>query len=321
MAKTVTVIIPAYNVEAFIRGCIESVTSQTYKELEILVVNDGSTDGTLKLIEDQAGKDARIKLINRENGGLSAARNSGIDRVSGDYVAFLDGDDCLVPSAIEELMNAAVVYPDMIIAADRSLKKDGEAATPREGMLKSCKELTSGEALMDIAKGSYYLQSVCHKLFPAKIVKFLKFDEDIKQGEDRIYMHRAISASAGVYYMNRPLWEVFIRSGSLSRSKLSMRWLDSIKALDRMIAESDGTLRNEYKRYRMELIVLFVGAYISRDSNDKEFFAEIRKLGRDSLAEYKTLEKGKKELLAARIYLYFPETLLRLYIKLTGRVM
>ncbi len=321
MAKTVTVIIPAYNVEAFITGCIESVISQTYKELEILVVNDGSTDGTLKLIEEQAEKDARIRLINRENGGLSAARNSGIDEINGDYVAFLDGDDRLISSAIEELMNAAVVYPDMIIAADRSLKKEGEAAVPRAGMLKSCKELTSTEALMDIAKGSYYLQSVCHKLFPASIVKTLKFDEDIKQGEDRIYMHRAISSSAGVYYMNRPLWEVFIRSGSLSRSKLSMRWLDSIKALDRMIAESDGDLQKEYKRYRMELIVLFVGAYISRDSDDKEFFAEIRKLGKAGLAEYKILEKGKKEQLAAEVYLYFPETLLRLYIKLTGRVM
>ncbi len=321
MAKCVTVIIPAYNVEKYISGAIASVTGQSYTELDIVVVNDGSTDSTGEKIRLQAEKDPRVRVINKENGGLSSARNRGIDEIRGEYVAFLDGDDTLTPAAIEELVAAADAHPGMIIAADRLIKEEGKEPVPRGGLPVNCEKLAPMEALMDIAKGRYYLQSVCHKLFPADIAGKLKFDEDIRQGEDRVYMHRAIGASAGVYYMNRPLWEVFVRSGSLSRSKLSMRWMDSVTALDRMIADSEGTLKKEYERYRMELIILFIGAYISRQSCDPAFFAAIRKLAVEGMGDYFRNEKRLKERLAAVFYTRCPEALLKVYIRLARRVL
>ena len=91
----VSVIIPVYNVEQYIRECLESVCFQTLNDIEILVVNDGTKDRSIEVIEDLIAADGRIRLINKKNGGLSSARNAGIDSASGEYVLFLDSDDYL----------------------------------------------------------------------------------------------------------------------------------------------------------------------------------------------------------------------------------
>lgn len=89
----ISIVIPAYNAERYLNSCLNSVVNQSYKNLEIICVNDGSTDNTQLILEQYSKKDCRIKIINRENGGLSAARNSGIDIATGDYIGFVDADD------------------------------------------------------------------------------------------------------------------------------------------------------------------------------------------------------------------------------------
>ena len=89
----ISVVIPVYNVEQYLPKCIESIMNQTYKNLEIILVNDGSTDGSQKICEEYKSIDNRIKIINKENGGLSDARNVGIDNSSGNYITFIDSDD------------------------------------------------------------------------------------------------------------------------------------------------------------------------------------------------------------------------------------
>ncbi len=98
----VSVIIPAYNVEKYVQKCVESVMNQTYKNLEILCVNDGSTDETFKILSSLACCDSRINLINQQNQGLSGARNTGLENCSGEYVMFLDGDDWIDNNAVEK---------------------------------------------------------------------------------------------------------------------------------------------------------------------------------------------------------------------------
>ncbi len=104
--KKISVVIPVYNVERYIGLCLDSVINQTYKNLEIICVNDGSTDESLKIIEEYQEHDNRIKIINQENRGLSAARNTGIKQVTGDYIAFLDSDDWVEEDFYEKLYNA-----------------------------------------------------------------------------------------------------------------------------------------------------------------------------------------------------------------------
>ena len=103
----VSIIVAAYNIEDYIKRCMYSIVNQTFKDIEIIVVNDGSTDNTLNIINDFAKNDARIKVINKKNGGLIEARKSGLEIASGEYILFLDGDDWLHLEAIEKLYKEA----------------------------------------------------------------------------------------------------------------------------------------------------------------------------------------------------------------------
>ena len=107
LTPKISVIIPCYNVEKYLRECLDSVVNQTLKDIEIICVNDGSTDGTQKILEEYAQKDDRILLINKPNGGLSLARNTGMEKMRGEYVAFLDSDDWVDLDFYEKLYNAA----------------------------------------------------------------------------------------------------------------------------------------------------------------------------------------------------------------------
>lgn len=109
----ISVIIPAYNIEKYIGECLDSVINQTYKNLEILVVNDGSKDNTGAIIDEYTIKDERVKHLKKENGGLSDARNYGLDRITGDYISFVDGDDLIDTDMYESLINSLSKYDDV----------------------------------------------------------------------------------------------------------------------------------------------------------------------------------------------------------------
>src|SRR3954469_3268168 len=100
----VSVVVPIYNVEAYLRECLESLADQTFEDLEVIMVDDGSTDGSAAIAEAFAARDARFILITQANGGLSAARNTGIDVATGEFLAFVDSDDVVAPNAYELLV-------------------------------------------------------------------------------------------------------------------------------------------------------------------------------------------------------------------------
>ena len=114
--KTVSVVIPVYNVERYLRESLLSVMNQDYKELEIIVVNDGSTDSSLEILEYLALKDSRVKIFSKTNGGLASARNYGLQHSSGDFILFFDSDDLLVSNAISTLMKCALEKSADIVA-------------------------------------------------------------------------------------------------------------------------------------------------------------------------------------------------------------
>ena len=101
----VSIIVPVYNVEKYLRGCVDSVLSQTYKNLEIILVDDGSPDNCPQICDEYVKLDTRVKVIHKENGGLSSARNAGLDEMTGDYVQFVDSDDYIEPEMIETMLS------------------------------------------------------------------------------------------------------------------------------------------------------------------------------------------------------------------------
>ena len=169
----VSVIIPIYNVEKYLKKCIESVINQTFSDLEIILVNDGSTDNCKEICEDYKSKDNRIKFIHKSNGGLSSARNAGIQVATGDYYTFIDSDDYIMSDMIEQL-----VYMAQLTDADISLCcKTNQENGFEEGINKKIEIFTKEEALKCILTEKKILTSAWGKLYKRKLFNEVRYPD------------------------------------------------------------------------------------------------------------------------------------------------
>ena len=125
MNKKISVIIPVYNTSKLLRRCLDSVINQTYKNLEIILINDGSTDDSLSICKEYSQNDSRIILIDKENEGGGKARNAGLDRATGDYIAFVDSDDYIDPDMYSVLMNNLKTSEADISTCGRIVVREG----------------------------------------------------------------------------------------------------------------------------------------------------------------------------------------------------
>ena len=129
MEQTViSVIVPIYKVEQYLRQCVDSILNQTHSALEVILVDDGSPDGSGKICDEYAARDSRVRVIHKKNGGLSDARNAGIDIARGDYIAFVDSDDWLEPDTYESMLAAMKKYQAKLVCAGRFDNSDETGA-------------------------------------------------------------------------------------------------------------------------------------------------------------------------------------------------
>ncbi len=268
--KLISVIIPVYNVKYYIRECLDSVLAQTYSELEILLVDDGSTDGSDRICDEYAQNDARIRVIHRKNGGLSVARNTGIHESRGEYLSFVDSDDAVSPVFIECLYNMCVesgsdiaICGIKVAGGKDGVKMDsllsGSAAydcqVDRESSVKGCdiKEYTSRE-LLDL----FYNPDMHHnivvawnKLYRREIIADIRYPEGVVY-EDESTTHAFIYNSQKIAYTEAKLYFYRKRPGSITTSKFSLKRLDVLEAYKRrrqFYAEHDEKIyevREEY---------------------------------------------------------------------------
>lgn len=148
IAPFFSVVVPAYNVEEYLDECVESVLSNSFEDYEIVLVDDGSSDGTSRLVDEWAYRDSRIKAIHQENGGLSAARNTGLATAQGRYVVFLDADDCLAPWALDDLADLIreASMPDIIVTEMSNVEDVSRAPSRETAVCRSLIGLDKDEA-------------------------------------------------------------------------------------------------------------------------------------------------------------------------------
>ncbi|MDY2699343.1 MAG: glycosyltransferase [Lachnospiraceae bacterium] len=222
-AKWVSVIVAAYNIEQYLSRCLDSLLAQTYGLLEIIVVDDGSTDGTPEICDRYARENENIKVIHRVNGGLSAARNSGLEIASGDFIGFVDGDDWVEPQMYAAMVEACAQAEAQI--ATCSYREVGEGAQIFETTGEHL-ELSMKEALELFVYGDerYHIyNSVWSKLFAREIVKDLRFVEG-KSSEDIIYTTWALSKVSKCVLLDEPFYNYMIdRSDSIMNVRLEER--------------------------------------------------------------------------------------------------
>ena len=184
--ELISVIVPVYKVEKYLHKCVESILNQKYTEIEIILVDDGSPDGCGAICDEYAKKDSRVKVIHKKNGGLSDARNAGLDISRGKYIAFIDSDDYVAPEFLDALYTALVsADADMSVAGILRVDERGVALQQYHEKPKLEEKVLSGTTYMN---EMYTFVQVTHKLYKAEIWKDLRFPY-AKLHEDEFVLH------------------------------------------------------------------------------------------------------------------------------------
>lgn len=206
----VSIIVPVYNTEKYLQRCIDSLLAQTYRNIEIILVNDGSTDDSLRIIHDAAENDSRIKVISQANKGLSSARNSGMAVAMGDYLLFCDSDDTVEPEWVDRLLNAAKEYPDSLVVSghNRIFCHSNETVTLEKMVIpggrysKECYYSLISPGITGI---------VCTKIFSRSLLvsKDISFDENVKYAEDVVFILKYINHVKAFYVLDDALYNYY----------------------------------------------------------------------------------------------------------------
>lgn len=227
----VSVIIPVYKVESYIHQCVDSVLGQTYPNLEVILVDDGSPDRCPEICDEYAEKDSRVTVIHKKNGGSSDARNAGISKAAGDYVVFMDSDDYWTsPSGLSLLTERlSETHADVLSFAYDKLEEDTGKETP---MLQNSPSMQTGirtkEAQLDfLTQNGLYIASACNKLIQKEIIKQVPFEVG-KITEDVEWAARLMATAKSFDFLNVCFYCYRQRSGSKSHS-LSQNSCDHLK--------------------------------------------------------------------------------------------
>lgn len=209
----ISVIVPVYNVEKYLNKCIESIANQTYKNLEIILVDDGSTDSSGAICDQWAKKDDRIKVIHKENGGLSDARNKGLYIASGNYIGFVDSDDWIDYEMYEKLLSLSKSY-NADISSCGVLKIWDNNETRKLTKDNGLQVLNNIESMEALIESSYLIQTVWNKLYKRRILNGLEFPYGLIH-EDEFWTWKAISHSSKTVTTDEPLYYYFQHKESI----------------------------------------------------------------------------------------------------------
>lgn len=297
----ISMIVPCYNVEKFIEDCVKSIDAQTYKNFEVIFINDGSKDGTLELLKKLcAGKENYI-VLDQENAGQSVARNRGVEVSNGEFICFCDSDDIVSPFALETL-HTMIVQTNADIAVYRPKWIKEEAAYDKMKFKRkelNAKVFESADTLVSMLYYGKLGYGPCNKLYRKSILQKMEgypnvFNTKSHYGEDTEFVTMYLSISEKLAFSKQKLYLYRQRKGSVVHSKFNERKLSVFNGLDRAEALDDEKFKNAkvYIKGRRATIALEMLFRMSRtDYRKKEV---IQKLYNDYKHNVKYLTKGRK---------------------------
>lgn len=219
-APLISVIIPIYNAEKYLKKCLDTVLSQTYTNIEVILVNDGSSDGSGAIIDSYACQDGRIRVIHLpENKGVSHARNRGIDILKGEYTIFVDADDYVEPDFLEKLYGNLKENQADISICGVDFVGFGEYVTSRKAG--SACVVSADQAIFCMLNLYPFGQEMCNKLFISSQIKNHYFSEKIYSGEDLLFIYQILKHAKCVSYMPEKLYHYVYHKESSSHQEFS----------------------------------------------------------------------------------------------------
>lgn len=242
MEDLISVIVPIYNASACIEKTVQSILEQTYKNIEIILIDDGSSDKSYSIIQELSKKDNRIQVYHKNNGGVSSARNLGISKANGKYTYFMDSDDLVDKKLLEVLHENIVKYCVEMSICNYNIQKENKSYAKNEAsMFIGSKE----QFLKNIAIYEGYLWN---KLFITKYVKLIKFDESIYICEDQLFIIDYLKYCSTFYYDNRALYNYYLSNNSaINKKRWNERKLTIIIAYEKMLERLTEYDFNVYK--------------------------------------------------------------------------
>jgi len=208
----ISVIVPVYNAENYLSACLDSILSQTYQDFEIILIDDGSKDASGQICDAYAGKDPRIQVVHQENGGVSRARNRGLELATGELISFIDSDDTLEPDMYELLVrvmqehNADISHCGYkhIVGEEIRLVHDTKRVIPQH----------TQEALDCFVDGRLFGGGLWNKLYRRELLDGLSFREDLKNNEDILFNFEAFRRADSSVFADYPLYNYVARFGT-----------------------------------------------------------------------------------------------------------
>ena len=296
----ISVIVPVYNVEEYLEECLESIKRQTYTDIEVILVNDGSIDRSKEICERYCEKDSRFKLVNQENKGLSGARNRGMLESKGEFISFVDSDDVLKEDMLEQLMKQMTSEDiDIVECWYTNEKQELELSTPKN--VKTIFQGDSKEALVSLCKDNIVRLNAVAKLFRRQVIinfPFLEglFYEDVYGGIGILkHIRKMVKINYIGYYYR-------VRQGSIMNREFNIKNLDLFTICDKLeqLYQGDTDSLAYIHRRLFHLVLMHVVDYHIFEGNPyKEKYVEY-------LNRY---AKGSSRSLVMRAYQLFPQNI------------
>lgn len=307
----ISVIVPVYNVEKYLRKCVDSIITQTFEDLEIILVDDGSKDSSGKICDEYAAKDERIIVIHKENGGLSSARNAGIEKAQSSYLGFVDSDDYIAENMYEKLYNMAISNDADLVMCD--LYHCYEGKTPEKN---SCIEkyvLNTEEAIKTVLEAKKTSVTAVNKLYKKELFKNIRYPEG-KLSEDAFVIVDLLMQAKKIVFTSDQFYYYVHRKNSITSSAYKTKDLNVLEAYskNRKIIQKNfpKLVDTAEMRYMWAHFYVLDKMCLSKNMTDKETEKKIIKNLRHNYrfimkdTRFNTSRKIAMKLLMVNKYLY-----------------
>lgn len=271
----ISIVVPVYNVENYLSQCIESLLVQTHSNVEIILVDDGSTDGSGAICDSFAAQDNRISVIHQENGGLSAARNAGIKAAAGSYIGFIDSDDFADKDMFAALLEAAVHNHADVAACGRYITDDEGNVTGKEFTLPERKTYGSADAMEQILLSGELDVAAWDKLFRADLFDNIEFPVG-RINEDAAIIFHILAKTISIVHVGKPFYYYRTRGGSITKSGYKpnkLQALEHAQMITEFVCGKYPELKCACRKYTAFLSCQLLSLLLKEPENRKRYYA------------------------------------------------
>lgn len=291
-----SIIVPVYGDRQYVRQCLQSILCQSYQDLEVLVVDDGSKDGSGEIADEIALQDPRVRVIHKENAGAMQARRTGVENAKGTYIGFIDADDYIDPSMYQILMENAVRTDAEIVCCGRYLNSEDGRILRKTAFRAGNASFTSQEALTQLWEMKGIIISLCNKIFQRALFDNVEYVTGNPVGDDYFLLIQLLGKSNKIVQINIPLYHYVAHRNTMSRSGYDNARKEALN----IFYKWRNILLNKYEDCRPQIIVYHLCAeldvLVAMGRNRVIDVEEARRIGQDARENFKYLIRFKMPL-------------------------